>query len=175
MKIFAALCLLLVLACRSSLFAQTSSGREGKLKTISPDGTSGSKDDFLRATEYLFTHPADAGEAARKQKLSFVTAWLVNSPDVSLELNANMIRYFEKDEAGLMIMYMAAWGRYALETGDTSAVNGNIKGMRAVLAYYKDRANHVKRLKSLDQLLKKEEEGRLDAYLTEQFRDVGEK
>ena len=117
-------------------------------------------DDFLKATDYLLSSAVD--DPGHKEAAAFVLKWLTNSPDVTIHwIDGNAQAKFKNADA-LLLVYMAAYAKYALNTNDSDESNRNLAGFHEALAYYKNPAFHATRTKRLDKLVQLQAEGRLD-------------
>lgn len=128
--------------------------------------------DVLACIDWLETTPQTIKPAARKEANAFLLMWLTGSPDVSVELNADMLPFLgSEDHAELMLTFMGGWTRYALtdKDGGKDKLQGNLAGLRSIIKVYKD-VGGVKKHKDIDKLVKLEKDGKLEGWVKEHLK-----
>src|SRR5215207_9747445 len=79
--------------------------------------------EVIAATNWLLATPFNQEVEKRKVVSEFILRWVNGSPTVNVELNSTILD-FEKKNAGMMVLYMAASAKFVLE-------NNYSKDMRA--------------------------------------------
>lgn len=88
------------------------------------------------------------------------TVWLINSPSVTLTLNANTTP-FTKKNSELLIVFMAGYGKYVLENpGAIDEMKANLAGIRSAMKVYN--LGGVKKDKKMLALIELEKAGTLE-------------
>jgi hypothetical protein len=93
----------------------TLSAQQAELLTELPE----TKEDFIASEkkviasiDWLENTPLDEDKEKHQQLFTLLTAWAINSPTVTIEVNANIIKFSDKNSE-LLIFYMAGWTKYA--------------------------------------------------------------
>ena len=126
----------------------------------------------INTVNYLETTPVDKpGNAWRIQAALFL-AWLTNSPEVTININAKTVTFTKKNPE-LMMMFMAGWARYALQNGySKDMVRCNLAGIKSAIKVYK-LGNGMKKDKEMERLIKLDEDGGLEAWVATQLSGKG--
>jgi hypothetical protein len=130
------------------------------------------KNDVLACIDWLEKTPQNTKEEARKEANAFLLVWITGSPDVSIELNGDIVTFLGSEEqAELLLTFMGGWTRYALtdKDGGKDAVQGNLAGLRSVIKVYRD-VGGVKKNKEVDKLVKLEKDGKLEDWVKEKLK-----
>lgn len=152
--------------CVSGLSAQTDT-----LLTELPT----TKDEFIESEKrvlatinWLESTPLDQEEDKRKSQYALLTAWIINSPTVTIEVNSKTLTFNKKND-NLLMFYMAGWSRYALLNHySKDVVQGNLAGIRMAMGIYKKGVG-VKKDKEMEKLIKLEENGELEKWVKDQL------
>jgi hypothetical protein len=165
---------LLLVACLSlslGLSAQTDSLLHNPLPTTKEEFTA-SEPRVINTVNYLETTPIDKqGDAWRAQAV-LLMAWLTNSPEVTIEVNAETATFIKKNPELLMI-FMGGWTRYVLQNGySRDKVQGNVAGIKSAIKVCK-LGNGLKKDKEMDKLIKLDDAGGLEAWLAGQLSQKG--
>jgi hypothetical protein len=148
-----------------TLFAQ-----QAELLTELPE----TKEDFIASEkkviasiDWLENTPLDEDKEKHQQLFTLLTAWAINSPTVTIEVNANIIKFSDKNSE-LLIFYMAGWTKYALQNNYSKDVlQGNLAGLRSAIKVFKTGA--LKKDKFMQKLVDIEAKGELEKWVTEQL------
>jgi hypothetical protein len=168
MKIFRNFFLLtIVLIFTSNLFAQ-----KAELLESLPGDT---KEEFIKSEpkvlatiNWLENTPLNQEEAKRKEQYALLTAWLVNSPTVTIEVNSKVLT-FTKKNSELLIIFMGGWTKYVLENPySKNNFQGNLAGVRSAIKVYK-MGNGLKKDKAMEKIIAMEENGELEKWIKEQM------
>jgi len=123
---------------------------------------------LLATINWLEKTPLNEQEAKRKQLNAIVTAWIINSPTVSLEVSAKTMPSSDKNKE-MVIFFMAGWTRYSLENNYSKDVlQGTIAGLKTALGVYKNNPG-IKKDKALDKLAAIDEKNELEAWVKKQL------
>lgn len=124
------------------------------------------EEQIIDCVDWLSSHSPEEEPLKRKRAMAFLMMWLTGTPAVSMELQAEMMEYADKNPDLLMI-FMGGWAKYALESEDDDQVAGNVAGLEAVIAYYDQFGDDLKRDRSLKKLAKLKEKGELEDFVRE--------
>jgi len=125
-----------------------------------------SEKDFIATASWLENNRIDEQADKRKLAGAWVLAWLTNSPTVTIEIHAALIKPFEKNPE-LLLVYMAGYGRYCLENNySTDKLKCNVAAMKAVLHCY-GLGGDFKKDKNLTKLADADKEGKLEEWVRE--------
>ncbi|MBI1838450.1 MAG: hypothetical protein HYR91_14400 [Flavobacteriia bacterium] len=92
----------------------------------------------------------------------FLITWISGSPKVTIELNEK-VTTFIKSSPELVIIFMGAWTKYAIEEEDYSnKLQGNITGIEAVIEYYQKHKALLNKDKNIEKYIKMKEKGTLE-------------
>lgn len=157
---------LAILLCSTKTYAQ-----EAQLLQAIPT----TKEEFintekqaLATIEWLEHTPLNEQKQKRKDLYLLLTGWLTNSPTITLQIDANIMNFTEKNP-DLMFMFMAGWAKYALENNnDSSLLKGNLAGIRCAMKIYQ-KGIEMKKDKNMIQLIALEEKGQLESWVEKQL------
>jgi len=121
---------------------------------------------IIDCIDWLSSNGPETEPVKRKRAMAFLMMWLTGTPAVSMELHADMMEYADKNP-GLLMIFMGGWAKYALESDDDDQVAGNVAGLEAVIAYYEEFGDDLKRDRSLKKLAKLKEKGELEDFVKE--------
>lgn len=121
----------------------------------------------LATVNWLENTPVKTDEEKHRQQYTLLTAWITNSPTVTLEINADLLT-FTKKNSELLMMFLAGWTRYALQNNySKDAVPGSIAGIRCAAKVYK--AGGLKTDKEMQKLIELDEKGELEKWVLEKL------
>lgn len=152
-----------------SIFAQQSFAQDllKKLPTTDEEFTA-SEPQVLATIAWLETTPFDDEGIDRLNQKALFLGWITNTPTVTLELNANVMTFTDKNP-DLILTFMGGWTRFALENDySTDNVGGSIAGIRSVIKVYKDQS--LKKDKEVEKLIELEAKGELEDWVKEQMK-----
>ena len=158
--------ILLIIGVVSHSFAQ-----ESELLDAIPT----TKEEFIQSEKkvlatinWLENTPLDQDEKKHQEQYAFLTAWITNSPTVTIELNANVLT-FSKKNSQLIMFFMAGWTKYSLENNYSKDIpQGSLAGLRSAIKIYKKGVG-FKKDKEMEKLVEIEEKGELEKWVTEQL------
>jgi hypothetical protein len=160
--------LLLILSLTSSvfLFAQ----EDNYLETL-PE----TKEDFIKSEkallntiDWLAKNPVGQNEGLRKKFSAILTAWAINSPTVTIEVNANVLTFTDKNP-DLLISFMAGYVKYSLEHSYSSDIEqGSLAGIRSAIALYK-LGEGIKKDPKVEKLIALDEKQQLETWVKTQI------
>jgi len=156
-----------LLAINSLVFAQTYEAPKNYSLKAKEDYAP-YEQDVIRAIDWLEqTRWADQTEK-RDEVRAFVMKWIIGSPSVSVEINAEVLKLSKKD-AELMGSYMYGFAKYALlHKTDYDATQAKLAGLRGVIAKYTMETGHKKN-SEIEKLIKLEQDGKLEAWVSTDF------
>lgn len=136
-----------------------------------PDDYKKYEEDIINCIDWLEESPLDENEAKRKEANMFLKTWLTGSPNVTIELNSNIIS-FSENVPDLLMIFMGGWTKFILENPESknNMLQGNIEGLKSVIAVYENnRKQGLKKDKQLEKIIDLENKGKLDSWVKEQL------
>ncbi|HEX6431012.1 MAG TPA: hypothetical protein VF008_25155, partial [Niastella sp.] len=125
--------------------------------------------DIIEAAKWLKETPLYEQEEKHQKVFAFVLQWVNGSPSVNVEINPTIMD-FEKKNKGMLILYMATSARYVLENNYSKDMRAKHKfALHEMIAVYKANKD-IKRDKKMEKLIKSDEEGKLDEWLSENLK-----
>jgi hypothetical protein len=125
-----------------------------------------SEKDFIDAAKWLESTAIGKQMDKRKKMNAWVVQWMVNSPTVSMEINASISKIFDKNP-DLLIVFMAGYGRYCLENSySTDVLKGNMDGIKSAINCY-NLGGDTKKDKALSKVIDADKEGKLEDWVKE--------
>lgn len=122
----------------------------------------------ISTVNYLESTPIDKQGEAWKAQAALLVAWLTNSPEVTIELDAKTTRIGQRNPE-LLIVFMGGWTRYVLQNGySRDRVQGTVAGLRSAIRAYK-MGNGFKKDKEMEKLIKLDEGNGLEGWVMEQL------
>lgn len=122
----------------------------------------------LATINWLENTPMDTEETKRKQQLALLTAWIVNSPTVTIEVDSKILT-FTKKNSELLIIFMGGWTRYVLQNSySKDNFKGNLAGIKSAIKVYK-MDNGIKKDKAMEKIITMDENGELEQWIKDQM------
>ncbi len=122
--------------------------------------------DILNGIDWLIGTPIKDQPVKRKEVNSFVILWLTGCPNVSVEVNTDIVNFFDSNPELLMI-FMCGWTKYSLETKDyKNKIMGNVKGIETVIDFYTRNRGNMEKDKNVEKYIKMKEKGTLEEFIT---------
>lgn len=159
----------LLLAFAQTLFAQDFQVPKNPVLKKKEDFAKYEKD-VIACSNWLENTPLDKEVSKRKDASAFLLTWVSGAPNVTIEINQKIVNFTEKNPDLLMI-FIGAWTRFALENPDAAKdmTKGNLAGLRGVIKFYQANLEKgIKKDKNVENLVKLEKEGKLEAWVKEQ-------
>ncbi|RYD76430.1 MAG: hypothetical protein EOP53_14695 [Sphingobacteriales bacterium] len=127
------------------------------------------KDQVVAAVNWMNRTPLATDTAKRSEVNAFVLAWISGNPDLTISLHQNIVSFAEINPQ-LLIIFMGGWAKFAIiNPTDMTNIKGNLAGLRAVFAFY-DKNQELTPDKSLEKLIKLNEDGLLRKWIAEQLK-----
>lgn len=123
--------------------------------------------ELLQAIDWFERTPWDKERFKKIDVVDFLMDWIEGCPYVEVETSDDINALGDIDHDAL-IMYFAGYTRYVLQNPGTSKSNAHMAGMKALLARYEKDKVFIKD-KSIDRLAKLDQQGGLQAWLSEQL------
>jgi hypothetical protein len=165
---------LLLITCLSfsiGVRAQTDSLLQNLLPTNKEEFTA-SEPRVIKTVDFLETTPIDKQGDAWRIQAALLMAWLTNSPEVTIEMDAKTVTFAKKNPE-LMMIFMGGWTRYVLQNGySKDKVQANLAGIKSAIKVYK-LGNGLKKDKEMERLIKLDESGGLEAWVSGQLSEKG--
>jgi hypothetical protein len=125
--------------------------------------------DIIEAAKWLIETPLNQQVEKRREISKFVVTWVNGSPTVNVEINQTIIE-FEKKNEGMLPIYMASSARYVLENNYSKDMRSKHKAaLHDMISVYKT-GKGIKKDKKMDRLIKDDEEGKLDEWLSKNLK-----
>lgn len=116
--------------------------------------------DFIRCMDWLESHSPSANQ--REDVNFFVLWWLSGTPDVHIEVNADVANF---DNGELLLLYIGGWAKHSINHPDASDVDGSMAGIETVINYYLKYKDSLGKNKSVEDLIKMKNKGTLRQYV----------
>ncbi len=127
-----------------------------------------SEKQFIASVNWIEQTEFNTEVNKHKTQYQLITAWLINSPTVTIEINADVIK-FSKKNSELLVFFMAGWGKYVLENNySKDVIKGNLAGLKSVIQIYK-KGNGLKKDKEIDKLIVLDDKGQLESWVKNQL------
>lgn len=121
--------------------------------------------DALNCIDWLMNTPINEQKAKREKATEFLLKWLIGSPDVQIELNADIITFVESSP-DLVIIFLGGWAKYSMQTKDfENKIAGSMAGIEAVIAFYTSNSEFLPKDKNIEKYIKMKESGKLKDYI----------
>ena len=125
--------------------------------------------DIIEATRWLQSTPLNEQKEKRQEVSAFVIKWINGSPTVNVEINPTIIDFEEKNP-GMLALYMAGSATYVLENNYSKDMRAKHKAaLKGMIEVYKS-GKGIKKDKKMEKLIKSDEEGKLDEWLSENLK-----
>lgn len=116
---------------------------------------------------WLMEIPVKNQPRKRKEANAFLLKWMTGSPTVHIEIQPEIVT-FMTDSPDLLMMFMAGWTKYSIETGDeNNKMKGTMAGLESVMTFYKKNKPSFGKIKSVEKYLKMKDKGKLEEYVKE--------
>lgn len=124
----------------------------------------------MAAIDWLMkTPPGDQGEK-RQDVDAFLLKWMTGTKTISMGIDSKILTFMDSSPDLLMI-FMAGWAKYALETKDgDNQVTGNIHGLEAVIDYYTKFKQSSAKDKYVEKYIKMKADGSLTKFIEKNVR-----
>lgn len=120
--------------------------------------------DVIEATNWLIASPLSKETEKRKEVNAFLMVWLTGSPDVTIELNGEIVTFMDCGEC--LIIFMGGWAKYAIESKDyKDASKGNLAGIESVIEFYKKNKATIGKNKNIEKLIKLQDKKELADFI----------
>jgi hypothetical protein len=160
------LALFLLLFCNGFAFSQSTAMLKALPKT--QEEFVASEKEVLATIEWLKTTPPAENEEMRKFQYAILTAWITNSPTVTIELRAEIPLALSKKNKDMLLLFMAGWTKYSLLNNySKDVVQGNLAGIRMAIEVYKH--GWMKKDKEVEKFIDMEKKGELEEWVTKKL------
>ena len=159
------LSLLLLAALTTTLNAQSYQLPDYEFKSAEDYTTYAN--DFVAALEWFETTKHKDSFPLRQEVSAFLLKWLEGTPTVTLELKAEVVTFMDAPE--LFLLYMAGWGRYAIQNNSKDKAAGSLAGVETAMNYYIQNKADFGKNKEMDKYVKMHEKGKLKKFMERQF------
>lgn len=122
--------------------------------------------DFNRCMDWLESHAPSATQ--RKDVNAFVVWWMIGSPDVHIEVNADAANF---NNGELLVLYMGGWARHSISNPDASKADGSMAGIETVINYYLKYKDFIGKNKMAEKLIKMKKKGTLRQYVEDSLKE----
>jgi hypothetical protein len=138
-------------------------------KLVAPADYARYEKNVIPTIDYLLNAAPDPNSMEQKKATAFLINWVSGSPDVSIDIQPEIVNFFEKNK-DLLTVFMAGWTKYALQTQKfDDALNGNIEGVKAVTAYYQKNKALMTPDENVEQYIKMQKDNTLAAFIKKQI------
>lgn len=114
---------------------------------------------------WLLDTPLAKDSNKRKEAGAFFLMWLTGTPDVSIEVNTDIIPFIN-DNPELLLPFMAGCVRYSLDNNhDKDALKINVAGIETAVSFYRKNRGYLKKDGSIEKYEKLIQKGKLEQDL----------
>lgn len=162
----------ILVSLSSQAFAQTAD-----LLTTLPDSTRESfvktEPQFINSVNWLEKTPVNVDKDRRTLQSALVLAWIINTPTLTVILNANVFPYTKKNPE-LIVTFLGGYAKYLIANSNVDSKDpmqvhkGNIAGTKSVIAFYQA-GNGLKKDKKIEKIIELDKNGGLEAWVKEQL------
>lgn len=132
------------------------------------------ENDVLRGIDWIFQTPVDEQKAKRIEVNKFLMDWITGSPNVTIEINQEIMNFVRANPELLMI-FLSGWTKHVLESRDnTSVLAGNVKGIESVIAFYGKNIKSLKKDPNVEQYARMKERGTLEKYIARKIEQANQ-
>jgi hypothetical protein len=122
----------------------------------------------LATIDWLENTPLNKENEKHKTQYALLSAWIINSPTITIDVNRNVVNFTEKNNE-LLIIFMGGWTKYSLENNySKNIVNGNVAGIQSVIKFYK-RNNTLNKDDEILKLIELDTQGALEDWVKDQL------
>jgi len=121
--------------------------------------------DVTNCANWLMETPLNEQAEKRKEANAFLLQWLSGSPDVHIEIKAEIVT-FMSTSPDLLMIFLGGWAIYSLESKDfDNKVAGNLAGIESVIEFYTKNRTVMKKDKNVEKFIKMKNKGTLKEYI----------
>lgn len=118
--------------------------------------------DVLNCCDWLLYASPEFNKPKHEECSSFLVRWLTATHKVKVLIHPKLV---DTDKNDLLVAYMAGWTRHALRSnGDGTLLCANV-AVEETLRYYVAHKEYLGKSKKMENLLKKQADGNLAAYI----------
>lgn len=133
------------------------------------------KDDFIKSepavintVDWLVNTPLNQETDKRKLLTTLFTAWVINSPTVTIELNSKIVPVSKKNPE-LLVIFMAGWTKYSLQNSYSKDIEkGSLAGIKSLLKVYNSGIG-IKKDKEIEKLAELDSKNELETWVAAQL------
>lgn len=126
--------------------------------------------DMINAAKWLEETDLDKENVKRKEVSKFAMQWIMGCPTFNIDITEQLAKIYGKN-TDLLLLYMASYSRYFLENKATATKSDGTKaGLLSIMAVYK-KGILITKSKEMDKLIKITDDGKLDDYIKDKFKD----
>lgn len=126
------------------------------------------ENDIKNCVTWIEKTPMNEQTEKRKLAYQFLLTWISGAPNITIEINSNVVN-FTKENVDFLMIFMGGWTKYAIENpNDKDILKGNLAGVKSVIKVYK-MGNGIKKDKNVDKLVKLENTNELEGWIKEQL------
>ena len=120
--------------------------------------------DVVSCFDFLMATPSNEEMDKRMDAGGFMMRWFSGSPYLNIEMNPKIVNFTEVNP-DLALIFMGGWMKQVVTTGDSSVVNGNLKGLESVIQYYQKNRDKLEKDAHVEKYIKMKEKGELEAFI----------
>lgn len=119
----------------------------------------------LEGIDWILTTPLDQEPEHRKRVNTFLMEWMTNTPDLTLVLELDILRFIQ-DSDELLMIFMGGYTRYALNAGeDHTLIDANTAGIETVIEFYNLNREELGQIDRIEKYIKLQREGNLRDHI----------
>jgi len=121
--------------------------------------------DILKCIDWLIETPLNEHKAKRKEANAFLLAWLTGSPNVTIELSAEIVTFMESSPELLMVFF-GGWTKHVLQSNvNNDPVAGNLAGIETIIYFYQKNKKLIPKDKNVEKYIKMKDKGTLKSFI----------
>ncbi|MFW5851602.1 MAG: hypothetical protein ACOCWB_05215 [Bacteroidota bacterium] len=127
------------------------------------------EDEIIASVDWLIAVPLSEQQDKREKVQKFLFTWIVGAPNVTIELNDEIVNFLGSSPHALII-FMGGWTRQTLQSGTDSKLEGNIAGIEAVVEYYQKNKTSIQKDKKIEKYCTMQEDGTLRDFVKKKLK-----
>ncbi|RPI63924.1 MAG: hypothetical protein EHM44_04160 [Ignavibacteriales bacterium] len=126
--------------------------------------------DILKAIDYLENTSLKENLDKRKSVNAFVMKFLMDSPDLKINIRPFLTDLYDKN-TDLLMIFMGGWAKYSINNNyDADEFNGSLFGLKSIIKVY-TMGKGVNEDSDVEDLIEMENEGELEEWLKDELED----
>lgn len=122
------------------------------------------EENVINSINWLINTPIETEKDKRTEVNAFLMKWLTGSPNVTIELNQEVVTFMECGDC--LMVFLGGWAKYVLENNENkNNLKGNIAGIESLIAFYNNNKAEMGPNKAIEKYVKLKDKGKLESYI----------